>query len=64
MQNLIRSEIMQHLEFNSTLSDTQYNFLTGGLRMLQLLKELNKWKQALEAVKSDGVIHLILGIIS
>ena len=58
MEKIIRKKIMDHLITNRILSNKQYGFITGRSTLIQLLKVLDQWTEALDRGTEIDVIFL------
>ena len=60
LERIIRAQIVEHLERNHLLSDSQYGFRSGGSCVLQLLDVLEDWSLYVEENKSWDIVYLDL----
>ena len=51
MERLIRDKLEEHLKCNNMLSKKQFGFIKGRSTVLQLLKVMDDWTEAIEMVK-------------
>ena len=60
LERIIRAQIVEHLERNHLLSDSQYGFRSGRSCVLQLLDVLEDWSLYVEENKSWDTVYLDL----
>ena len=57
METIIREEIIKHMKFNRYFSNKQFGFLTGRSTVLQLIRVIDEWTQALDEGDAVDVIY-------
>ncbi|XP_068213298.1 uncharacterized protein [Palaemon carinicauda] len=57
MESIIREKIICHMKQNSYFSNKQFGFLSGRSTVLQLIKVLDDWTQALEERDAVDIIY-------
>ena len=58
MEKIIRNHVIEHMQNNNLFNNKQFDFISGPSTMLQLLKVLNIWTEAIECGFSFDVIDL------
>ena len=58
METLLREEIMQHMKENKLFSNKQFGFISGRSTLLQLIKVLDSWTEAVDDGLAIDVVYL------
>ena len=48
MENIVRENIVEHMQKNTLFSDKQYGFILGRSTVLQLLTVIDRWTEILD----------------
>ena len=60
MGKFVRSHVMNHMKMNDFFTIKQYGFITGRSTTLQLLEEMDKWKETLERGGGTNCIYIYM----
>ena len=58
MESIIRDAIVDHMKTNKLFSKMQYGFINGRSTMLQLLKVIDEWTEALDRGGQVDIIYM------
>ena len=48
MENIVRENMVEHMQKNTLFSDKQYGFILGRSTVLQLLTVIDRWTELLD----------------